>query len=347
LVIAVYLGYSLVAMGVIALFCQLLMYTLMFLSFRRVFPALRISAGLARIATWKEMAHYGSHAFVAYLGNMLVVQGPPVLVGHFQPEAYVGYYALPSRLLQNVVDLVTRIGFVTMPSTAELAERGQRSKIVLLGTFLNRYCFALFVPIGVFLIVYGRELIRIWVGARYADQSAPLMLPFILMTTFAVAGQFNSSVILFGLAKHDTYAKVLLTEAVLSLSIMAFVLPIHGILGASWVAAVLAIVNRGLVTPYLLSRALDFSLMSYLRGIYFAPAVLAIPELGYAYWMKSHWLAGRNWIEILVVLGLTVLPYYVACYFAIMEGDHRLLLNRWIHGFAVSRFGRDREKLKP
>jgi O-antigen/teichoic acid export membrane protein len=345
--IAVYLGYGLIVMGVIVLIGQVITYALMFRSFRHTFPALRISPDLIRIAIWKRMARYGSHAFVAYLGNMLLGQGPPILIGRFRVESYVGYYALPSRLLQNVADLVTRIGYVTMPNAAELAERGQYAKIVQLGTYLNRYCFALFMPVGLFLLVFGRELIQVWVGVGFADQSAPLLPAFVLMTMLAVAGQFNSSVILFGLAKHDTYAKALLAEAVLSLIVMALVLPVYGLVGASWVAAAFAIINRGLVTPYLLSRTLQFSLLSYLRGIHLVPALLAVPVLGYAYWIKSQWLAGRNWFELLTILGLIALPYYGACYFAIMEGEHRALLKEWIRALTVSRLAPSGEPPQP
>ena len=345
--VAVYMGFGLVAMGVIVLFGQLITYTLMFVSFRRIFPALHISRSLARIAIWREMAQYGSHSFLTFLGIIFLGQGPLVLVGHFRPESYVGYYALPSRLLQNVVDLITRIGYVTMPNTAELAERGQYSKIVLLGAYLNRYCFALFLPMSVFLLVFGPELIQVWVGARFVDQSAPLLPAFVLLNALAVAGQFNSNVILFGLARHDTYAKTLLAEAALSLSVMAFILPSYGILGVAWVAAIFGIVNRGLVTPYLLSRTLNFSLPHYLRGIYLTPTIVAVPVVGYAYWMKTQWGVGRNWFELLLTLGLIALPYYIGCYFAIMESDHRLLLKEWIRAFAVSRLASLREKLKP
>ncbi len=49
---------------------------------------MRLSPSLARVVMWKRIAGYGIHAFVAYLGNTLLTQGPPILVGHYQPVAF-------------------------------------------------------------------------------------------------------------------------------------------------------------------------------------------------------------------------------------------------------------------
>ena len=325
-----FLGHGLVAMGVVVTIAQFMSFGLTFLTVKRAFPAMRLSPSLARIAMWKRIAGYGVHAFVAYLGNTLLTQGPPVLVGHYQPEAFVGYYTLPSRLLQYVVELVTRIGYVTMPNTAQLAARGMKKEIMILGTYLNRYCLALFLPLSIFLFVYGRDLIRVWVGVSFAEHAAPLLPVFVLSTTLAVAGQFNSSQILYGLAKHDTYSKALILEGVLALGGMIAVLPKYGIFGGACIAAGFAILNRGLVTPFLLCRVMDFSLVRYLRDIYSTPLLTAVPVFAFALWIKSHWVPGNNWFQLIGSIALISGPYYLFSYFTVAESDHRKLLRGWI-----------------
>ncbi len=291
---------------------------------------MRLSPALANFGTWKKIARYGVHSFVAYLGNAFLGQGPPILVGHYQSEAFVGYYALPSRLLQYVVELVVRIGYVTMPNTAELAAQGKNREIMLLGTYLNRYGLALLLPLSVFLTVYGRQLISVWVGPGFAEHAAPLLPVFVLSTTLAVAGQFNSSAILLGLAKHETYSKALIAEGILSLAAMALVLPHYGIFGAACVAAGFAILNRAIITPFLLCRLMDFSLARYLGDIYLIPLTIAVPLFAWGYWIKLHMIAGRNWFQLIGVVAMLAIPYYAASYFTVIDRSHRVLLHRWI-----------------
>jgi O-antigen/teichoic acid export membrane protein len=328
--VLLFFGYGLTAMGVAVMFSQFVSYGLTFLSFRRAFPALRISPSLVRRSMWKQLAKYGIHSFVAQLGGMLQNQGPPVLIGHYRTEAFVGYYALPNRLLQYMVELVTRIASVTTPNTAELLAQGKRDRIARLGVYLNRYCFALFVPLSLFLLIYGKALIQLWVGPAFSMHAAPLLPAFVLMTSFGVAGQFNSVGILFGMAKHDTFAKAMVAEAVTTLTGMALVLPRFGILGAAWVACGVAIANRGLVTPYLLCRNLELSLPRYLRSIYLVPVLLALPSAALAYWMRNSWLPGKNWVELLTALAFLSAQYYAIFFFTGFDKEHRWMLQEWV-----------------
>src|SRR5204863_8180939 len=139
-----------------------------------------------------------------------------------------------------------------------------------LAIYASRYSFALFMPLTMALLVYGRELMRLWMGAEFALFSAPL-LPALAVSTAVVAGQFNSSSILFGIDKHGGYARGLMLEAVANIAGMIIVIPRFGILGAAWVAATLMLLNRGLYTPWLVCRALEFPFTDFLRLIYLRP----------------------------------------------------------------------------
>src|SRR5205814_8209138 len=176
-----------------------------------------------------------------------------------------------------MVELVTRIGSVTMPNTAEMAANGKYKEILAFGMYLIRYCLALFMPLCIFLLVYGRTLILVWVGLAFAEHAAPLLPIFVASTALAVAAQFTSSVILFGLAKHQTYGTTLIVEGLLVIAGMAAVLPAYGITGAAMVAAGLAVLNRGIFTPFLLCRSLQFSVLRYFRSVYVAPLMTAAP----------------------------------------------------------------------
>ncbi len=328
--LVLYMGYGLTQMGYVVAVSQFLNFGLCFLAFRRAFPALRVSPSFIRPQRWLEMAHYGVHSFLAQVGTMLQNQGPPMLVGHFMAEAFVGYYTLPNRLLQYVVDPVTRIAAVTMPNSAELFALGRKQQIAHLATLLNRYCFALFLPFGMFLLLYGGSLVRIWVGPVFGAKAAPLLLPFVLLTSFAVAGQFNSVSILFGMAKHDIYAKALIAEAVLNLISMAVILPRFGIFGAACVACTVGILNRCFFTSYLLCRNLDLHWLTFMRSIYLLPLLVAVPTAALGYGLRMYGVTGRNWMEILVMLGLLSLQYYITYFFIGIEKDHRLMVWGWI-----------------
>jgi O-antigen/teichoic acid export membrane protein len=137
----------------------------------------------------------------------------------------------------------------------------------------------LFLPLVIFLLVYGTELLRRWVNLEFATACGPLLPVISLTTMFAVAGQFNSTSMLYGLSRHDRMARGLLLEALLSIGGIWLVLPHYGILGVAWVVGMLSVLNRGLYVPWLVCRALDSSFPGYMWGIYARPWLTGIPVL--------------------------------------------------------------------
>ena len=72
---------------------------------------------------------------------------------------------------------------------------------------------------------------------------------------FAVAGQFNSNSMLYGLSRHDRMARGLMVEALLGVLGIWLVLPNYGIIGVAWVVGTLSVLNRGLYVPWLVCLA--------------------------------------------------------------------------------------------
>jgi O-antigen/teichoic acid export membrane protein len=130
--------------------------------------------------------------------------------------------------------------------------------VAKLAIYANRYCFMLYAPLAIVVLVYRRELIGLWVGAEYIANSAPLIPIFLVAMAFGLAGQFSSSTVLFGMGKHRGYAYALLCEAALNIAGMLLLIPRFGLPGAAAVAALLMLTVRGVVTPWLACRQLVF-----------------------------------------------------------------------------------------
>ena len=323
-------GHRLLAMGAVVLLSLALTYSLSYFSLRRIFPQFQFSPRKASFAMFRQMLAYGIHTFLAFISQQLLNQSPPILIAHFLPTAYAGYYGMAMRVPNYSVDLVNRVGLISGSHAAELAARNDLSAIARMGICTNRYCLTMFAPMAIAMVVYGRELFRVWISPEFAAISAPLLPVLAIGITLGVAAQFNSSSILYGLGKHPGYAKSLMVEAILCVAGVYLVLPRYQILGAAYITAILMVINRGLFTAWLLSRAVKYSFPAYLWGIYGMPTLVAIPVLLGAQWMKLHWLQGNNWRQIIAGGTALTIAYYAAAYFLCLEKQHRHLPVRWI-----------------
>jgi O-antigen/teichoic acid export membrane protein len=322
-----FLGYGLRPLGVCTLVAQLAGWVMVYIAFRRILPELKIGRSYVRAARWKEMARYGLRSVFSNTGTLFLNQGPPVVVGHYLSAAAAGYYALPFRLLNYMVDLIARIGFVTAPKTAELWAQGKREQIGRLGTCLNRYCFALFLPPCIFLLIYGHAVLTKWLPRpEFVSECAPLLPVFTVAVSLAVSAQSNSGSMLFGMAKHGPFAISVIVESILALVGIALVLPHYGILGGAWVAGGLMIVNRGLFTPYIVCRALPYNYFRYMSSIYVRPLLCSAPVIGFGLWLRSSWLPGQTVIQLVVAAILVILLGLLLGLIFCVEPDHRLIV---------------------
>ena len=321
------LGYGLRWLGCCTLLAQSSGWIMFYVASRRIIPELKIGRSYVRAARWREMAKYGLGSVFANIGTLFLTNGPPLVVAHYLSATFAGYYRLPFTLLNYMVDVIARIGFVTAPKTAELWAQGMRAQIGRLGTRLNRYCFALFLPPSIFLFVYGHSVLTAWLGKpEFVSQCAPLLPVFTIAVSLAISAQFNSYSMLFGMAKQAPFAVSVIIESILALVGMAFVLPRYGILGGACVSASLMVANRGLITPYIVCRELPYSYFRYMGSIYVRPLLCGLPLAGLAFWMRSSWLPGQTVLQLVfaavLIISLGLLLALVFC----VEPEHRLIV---------------------
>ena len=328
-------GHGLLAMGAVLMASVALTYSLNYIAIRGVFPEFRLSPSLATFAMFRQMLAYGIHTSLATISGLFLSQSAPLLIAHFLPTAFAGYYGMALRVPNYSVDLVNKVGFITGSHSAELAARNDLGAIATMGIYVNRYCFMMFAPMAMAMIVYGKELFRIWLGAEFATMSAPLLPVLAAGITLGIAAQFNSSSILYGLGKHKGYAISVAAEAVLCVAGLYLAIPRYGMMGAAWVTSALLVLNRGLVTSWLLSRAVHSSMAAYLRGIYVSPFLVAVPTMAMSLWVKRRWLPGSNLRQVLLGGALLAMVYYAAAFFVCLERHHRDAPLNWIR----TRFG--------
>src|SRR4051794_31675693 len=122
-------GYGLRELGIIFMLGQLTGYLMNFFSFRRVFPQLRLSFKYAQASMVKDMIHYGVPSFMANTSNLLLNQSTPFFIARYTSMANVGFFTLPTRVLQYAVDAVSRVGLITRSNAADREASGRKASV--------------------------------------------------------------------------------------------------------------------------------------------------------------------------------------------------------------------------
>lgn len=310
IVAVIYTTGELEHMGWVMLAAQTLWCGLIIAMLRRNFPQVQINPRLANPQMFKAMWNYAIHTFIGGVSNFMLNKSIlPMTARFLGPEAF-GAYTLPRRILEYAMDGVGRIGMVTAPNATELYTQGDTRSLTELGVYTNRYSFAMFSIGAVYLLVFGQDLITLWLhSAPESAVFAASLLPAMLLGQTVAAGQFNSASLLFGMGRHQMYSRTLFMEGLVVILANWLLLPTYGLHAAVWTASAIMAINRGFVLNYLVTRELGVDPWRYARRIYARP--LALAALGFVLlWTARRTIDVVTWTSAIAAAIVLLAAYF-------------------------------------
>jgi O-antigen/teichoic acid export membrane protein len=319
-------GHGLIGLAVLAVCVQIGEDLWNIISLKRVFPELRLSPRLVRVEALKGMFHYGKHSSVMAAANLISIQSPSTMLGYLRGPNDVAFFALPWRLLMYSTEAFAKVGYITSSVTAEFDEKRDSRNVWNMAVVTNRHCLALFMPLAVFLSLYGTPLLTVWVSPLFGRTSGPLLPVLAVPFLFAIAGQFNSGAVLVGQGRHALYAYGIVVEVISSIAAMFFVVPRYGAFGAACVVAVSLMVSRCLYLAAIMCRINGFSVYEYIDAIYTRALLCALPVIVVAALLRFTVLPGRNWFELIAAGAIIAGLYFSLAFVAVLDTASRKLI---------------------
>ena len=140
-----------------------------------------------------QLAKYGSVISIWSLAMFFVSGLDTVIVGHYQYKD-TGFYAIASGAANFMLTVVASIFGPLVPAVSSMQSGSTPDRIGDLCTKIARYCTLLLCLLGLPLVFGAYPLLSLWVGKKYATQSAlylevlvlgnvvrQLVLPYILV----------------------------------------------------------------------------------------------------------------------------------------------------------------------
>jgi O-antigen/teichoic acid export membrane protein len=153
----------------------------------------------------------------------------------------------------------------------------------------------------------GKSFIEVWVGSKYVASAYPVMLVLLLPTTLMLA-QSASGRTLWGMAKHQTWAWVVLAEGAANLILSVVLVRPYGILGDAIGTAIPLTCSMIFFLPSHLCRLLRIRLRTYLYSAFVFPLALCVPLLA-ALLLMRRWFIPHRLGPLLIQVGIAGIVY--------------------------------------
>jgi O-antigen/teichoic acid export membrane protein len=286
--IALTRGGGLVAIGIITTGMTLLGYLIIAWLAFRAFP-LRLSPKHVDCNSFWQMLSYSAFAFVILLAEKLRFQTGPILVGALISSSAVAYFAIGSKLVEYSTSAVRSMAVIFTPMSSHLHATGDAVRLRQTLVLGNRACALIIFPLCAILVILGRSIIEVWMGANYL--SSYLILVILSVSRTLYLAQSTSTKILLGMGRHRTLAAVLLLEGGINIALSILLSRNFGIVGVALGTAIPLTVTSVFFLPRHVCRELDMSVRTFLSQAYLLPLTLCVPLVGLLWLMRREFPA--------------------------------------------------------
>ena len=224
----------------------------------------------------RRIASYSGPTFMIIVASRLRFKTDAMVIGTFVSSVAITYFAIGSRLVDYVGEVVSSLAQIFIPMSSRSDAMGDSEQLKRIFIAGNRACALIVFPITASLIILGKSVIEIWVGARYIATSYPVLL-ILLIPTATMLAQSACGRVLFGMAKHRTLAMAILLEGIANLILSIFLVRRFGILGDAAGTAIPLLCTTLFFLPRHICRVLGVRVWTYLREAFLLPLGLCVP----------------------------------------------------------------------
>ncbi len=285
----------------------------------KVFPSL-LSGFTFDPPLVRKLISFGGWMTLSNIFGPILLYLDRLVIGIAISVAAVAYYSVPLEVVLRLMVFPVSVILVLFPAFSA-ASTASRETIVRLYIRSMKYLFLVMGPLVFFMVLFARDILRLWLGQDFAQQSS-LVFQILAAGMLLTPVQVSAS-LLQGIGRPDITAKFYLLEFIFYIPLLWFLVARMGITGAaiSWIIRVMLDTILLLFASRKLLEIRRHTVVE--NGL--PKSILALVWLAVALWMTSR-LDG----SVLVQLGITIICLFVfvlACWRYILDDRDKQVLS--------------------
>jgi O-antigen/teichoic acid export membrane protein len=230
-VLLAFFGHSVLAIITATLFIGFFSLGLQIASVRTVCGPIILLPKFDRVSL-REIFSFGAFSWVQALAGAVFYNADRLVVGALMGTSALGIYAVCVQATQPIQGITTAALNFMFPHISARHEAGEQNSLKRLFRIATWANVALVVVLSTPLVLFGRQILTIWMGPVFAQQ-AYVVLEWLVCANACLGICVASHYILLALGQARFVAAINVLGGVLSLGCIALLMPIYGLRGAA------------------------------------------------------------------------------------------------------------------
>lgn len=179
-----------------------------------------------------ELFQFGGWLTVSNIVSPIMVQMDRFIIGAILTMSAVAYYTTPYEVVTKLLVVPASIAGVCFPMFTKLM--GEREQVALEKLYVRScvWIFSLMIPAALIFIIFGSEILKIWLNKDFALQSSLVLKILTVGVVINGIAQIPYAYIQ-GAGRSDITAKLHIFELIIYLPLLFFLIKSFGINGAA------------------------------------------------------------------------------------------------------------------
>ncbi len=270
-------GYGLVSVAAATVILTVLAYAVEFLLANRAYGGLEVALPRPFWGTnVSALFQFSAFAFLLSISSRLLLWSDNVVVGLVLGPVAVTFYAIGGNLVDCMRSVLSSITCVFVPIASSYDAKRDMDGLRRLFIRGSRLTLLFLLPGVCGLFTIGKPFIGLWMGERYIAYAFPVLV--LLTIPLLVAPlQVTCNQILYGMNRHQTYAFLAISEAVLNLGISIYLAHKIGLLGVALGTLIPCLPIEGIALPLYTARVLGLPVGTMYRKVIVEPIAASLP----------------------------------------------------------------------
>jgi O-antigen/teichoic acid export membrane protein len=258
---------------------------------------------------FRTLFGFGAYTFVSRIASAANTYFLQVVIAVILGAGAVAYFAVPLRLTTALEGGMASLIGVIFPFVSTLNARGNMDSLQKLYSSASRYVVALSTPPFLFIILFSRQILRVWVGPLFAEKSW-LVLVFLAGNSLLAAWTMVPANTAFGTGNTKLTAAFSLIVTGLNLLFSVVFTIKFGITGTAAAAFVTA-AQAPIFIWYVTTRVVRVSPKEYFTSVF---GFHVMPAIGFSFLSAGVLLStnaqSRTGLVLTLALGAALMVAY-------------------------------------
>ena len=267
---------------------------------RVVVQGLSVARADTSVAELSSLFHFCSRTFVMNLARMLSDRSDAIIITSLLGLKFVTYYAVPKMMVDYSLAAVAAVATGLTPHFARLYAREESERLreaFLDAARLTGLGALMFVA---YLAAFGESFLRLWLGARYVEESGAAVVLVILLVAYVPRLLQSPSWQMIFASRHVGPAtRIVIVEAVVKVTLALLLAPRYGIYGVAVATLVAFSFTSGVLVPRHVLGAFGIPARPYVIFVVVRPLICAALAFGFSA-VLVHAIPPLSWRGLLV-----------------------------------------------